>query len=62
MTNFAERKLQRLNSYETKSSTSSSQKTTPDGSESCPAPLTTWKQKREQSPNRPNKDNVNLLA
>ncbi|OXB76360.1 UNVERIFIED_CONTAM: hypothetical protein H355_006771 [Colinus virginianus] len=62
MTNFAERKLQRLNSYETKSSTSSSQKTTPDGSESCPAPLTTWKQKREQSPNRPNRDNVNLLA
>ncbi|XP_025049639.1 calmodulin-regulated spectrin-associated protein 1 isoform X1 [Alligator sinensis] len=62
MTNFAERKLQRLNSYETKSSTSSSQKTTPDGSESCPAPLTTWKQKREQSPNRQHKDNVNVLA
>ncbi|PKU32573.1 hypothetical protein llap_17123 [Limosa lapponica baueri] len=62
MTNFAERKLQRLNSYETKSSTSSSQKTTPDGSESCPAPLTTWKQKREQSPNSQNKDNVNLVA
>ncbi|XP_061459739.1 calmodulin-regulated spectrin-associated protein 1 isoform X2 [Rhineura floridana] len=62
MTNFAERKLQRLNSYETKSSTSSSQKTTPDGSECCPAPLTTWKQKREQSPNRQSKDNVNMLA
>ncbi|XP_063000836.1 calmodulin-regulated spectrin-associated protein 1 isoform X2 [Elgaria multicarinata webbii] len=62
MTNFAERKLQRLNSYETKSSTSSSQKTTPDGSECCPAPLTTWKQKREQSPNRQNKEHVNLLA
>ncbi|XP_054854122.1 calmodulin-regulated spectrin-associated protein 1 [Eublepharis macularius] len=62
MTNFAERKLQRLNSYETKSSTSSSQKTTPDGSECCPAPLTTWKQKREQSPNRQSKDNVNVLA
>ncbi|XP_063172482.1 calmodulin-regulated spectrin-associated protein 1 isoform X1 [Candoia aspera] len=62
MTNFAERKLQRLNSYETKSSTSSSQKTTPDGSECCPAPLTTWKQRREQSPNRQSKDNVNLLA
>lgn len=62
MTSFAERKLQRLNSYETKSSTSSSQKTTPDGSECCPAPLTTWKQKREQSPSRQNKDNVNLLA
>ncbi|KAJ6654621.1 hypothetical protein lerEdw1_006774 [Lerista edwardsae] len=62
MTSFAERKLQRLNSYETKSSTSSSQKTTPDGSECCPAPLTTWKQKREQSPGRPSKDNANLLA
>ncbi|XP_042335024.1 calmodulin-regulated spectrin-associated protein 1 isoform X1 [Sceloporus undulatus] len=62
MTSFAERKLQRLNSYETKSSTSSSQKTTPDGSECCPAPLTTWKQKREQSPNRQSKDNVNVLA
>uniref|UniRef100_A0A803TLK1 Calmodulin regulated spectrin associated protein 1 n=1 Tax=Anolis carolinensis TaxID=28377 RepID=A0A803TLK1_ANOCA len=62
MTSFAERKLHRLNSYETKSSTSSSQKTTPDGSECCPAPLTTWKQKREQSPNRQSKDNVNLLA
>ncbi|XP_051836312.1 calmodulin-regulated spectrin-associated protein 1 isoform X2 [Antechinus flavipes] len=62
MTSFAERKLQRLNSYEAKSSTSSSQKTTPDASESCPAPLTTWKQKREQSPNRQNKDHANLLA
>ncbi|XP_072841205.2 calmodulin-regulated spectrin-associated protein 1 isoform X1 [Pogona vitticeps] len=62
MTSFAERKLHRLNSYETKSSTSSSQKTTPDGSECCPAPLTTWKQKREQSPTRQSKDNVNLLA
>ncbi|XP_060551039.1 calmodulin-regulated spectrin-associated protein 1 isoform X2 [Pantherophis guttatus] len=62
MTSFAERKLQRLNSYETKSSTSSSQKTTPDGSECCPAPLTTWKQRREQSPTRQSKDNVNLLA
>lgn len=62
MTSFAERKLQRLNSYETKSSTSSSQKTTPDGSECCPAPLTTWKLKREQSPPRPGKDNANLLA
>ncbi|XP_037652875.1 calmodulin-regulated spectrin-associated protein 1 isoform X2 [Choloepus didactylus] len=62
MTSFAERKLQRLNSYETKSSTSSSQKTTPDASESCPAPLTTWKQKREQSPSRQNRDHASLLA
>ncbi|XP_012884816.1 PREDICTED: calmodulin-regulated spectrin-associated protein 1 [Dipodomys ordii] len=62
MTSFAERKLQRLNSSETKSSTSSSQKTTPDASESCPAPLTTWRQKREQSPTRHNKDPASLLA
>ncbi|XP_013362147.1 PREDICTED: calmodulin-regulated spectrin-associated protein 1 isoform X3 [Chinchilla lanigera] len=62
MTSFAERKLQRLNSYETKSSTSSSQKTTPDASESCPAPLTTWRQKREQSPGRHGRDAASLLA
>ncbi|XP_056397267.1 calmodulin-regulated spectrin-associated protein 1 isoform X2 [Hyla sarda] len=62
MTSFAERKFQRLNSYETKSSTSSSQKTTPDGSECCPPPLTTWKQRREQSPGRHNKDHTNVLA
>ncbi|CAH2316763.1 calmodulin-regulated spectrin-associated 1 [Pelobates cultripes] len=62
MTSFAERKFHRLNSYETKSSTSSSQKTTPDGSECGPPPLTTWKQRREQSPSRLNKDNANVLA
>ncbi|KAF6123407.1 calmodulin regulated spectrin associated protein 1 [Phyllostomus discolor] len=62
MTSFAERKLQRLNSCETKSSTSSSQKTTPDASESCPAPLTTWKQRREQSPGRQGRDHASLLA
>ncbi|XP_059514650.1 calmodulin-regulated spectrin-associated protein 1 isoform X4 [Myotis daubentonii] len=62
MTSFAERKLQRLNSCETKSSTSSSQKTTPDASESGPAPLTTWKQKREQSPGRQGRDHASLLA
>ncbi|EPY89968.1 calmodulin-regulated spectrin-associated protein 1 [Camelus ferus] len=62
MTSFAERKLQRLNSCETKSSTSSSQKTTPDASESCPAPLTTWKQRREQSPSRQSRDHASLLA
>ncbi|XP_044938786.1 calmodulin-regulated spectrin-associated protein 1 isoform X2 [Mustela putorius furo] len=62
MTSFAERKLQRLNSCETKSSTSSSQKTTPDASESCPAPLTTWKQRREQSPSRQSREHASLLA
>ncbi|XP_027472001.1 calmodulin-regulated spectrin-associated protein 1 isoform X3 [Zalophus californianus] len=62
MTSFAERKLQRLNSCETKSSSSSSQKTTPDASESCPAPLTTWKQRREQSPSRQSGEHASLLA
>ncbi|XP_040320313.1 calmodulin-regulated spectrin-associated protein 1 isoform X1 [Herpailurus yagouaroundi] len=62
MTSFAERKLQRLNSCETRSSTSSSQKTTPDASESCPAPLTTWKQRREQSPGGQSADHASLLA
>uniref|UniRef100_A0A673UMA4 Calmodulin regulated spectrin associated protein 1 n=1 Tax=Suricata suricatta TaxID=37032 RepID=A0A673UMA4_SURSU len=62
MTSFAERKLQRLNSCETKSSTSSSQKTTPDASESCPAPLTTWKARREQSPGGQAGDHASLLA
>ncbi|XP_066569137.1 calmodulin-regulated spectrin-associated protein 1-B isoform X3 [Amia ocellicauda] len=62
MTSFAERKLQRINSHDAKSSTSSSQKTTPDGSECCPLPLTTWRQKREQSPTRQSKDNVHVLA
>ncbi|XP_072421918.1 calmodulin-regulated spectrin-associated protein 1-B isoform X1 [Chiloscyllium punctatum] len=62
MTNFAERKLQRLNSAEAKSSASSSQKTTPDGSECCPLPMMTWRQKREQSPNRQTKDSAQMLA
>ncbi|XP_041049066.1 calmodulin-regulated spectrin-associated protein 1-B isoform X2 [Carcharodon carcharias] len=62
MTSFAERKLQRLNSAEAKSSASSSQKTTPDGSECCPLPMMTWRQKREQSPNRQAKDSAQMLA
>ncbi|KAG8518668.1 Calmodulin-regulated spectrin-associated protein 1 [Galemys pyrenaicus] len=62
MTSFAERKLQRLNSCEAGSSSSSSQKTTPDASESCPAPLTTWRQRREQSPSRQGREQASLLA
>ncbi|XP_048469582.1 calmodulin-regulated spectrin-associated protein 1-B isoform X1 [Rhincodon typus] len=62
MTNFAERKLQRLNSAEAKSSASSSQKTTPDGSECCPLPMMTWRQRREQSPSRQTKNNAQMLA
>ncbi|XP_061055603.1 calmodulin-regulated spectrin-associated protein 1 isoform X1 [Eubalaena glacialis] len=62
MTSFAERKLHRLNSCETKSSTSSSQQTTPDASESCPAPLTPWKPRGEQGPSWQGGDQASLLA
>ncbi|XP_078282411.1 calmodulin-regulated spectrin-associated protein 1-B isoform X3 [Rhinoraja longicauda] len=62
MTSFAERKLQRLNSTEAKSSASSSQKTTPDGSECCPIHMMTWRQKRDQSPGRQIKDSAQILA
>nr|XP_055056689.1 calmodulin-regulated spectrin-associated protein 1-B isoform X3 [Misgurnus anguillicaudatus] len=57
MTSFAERKMQRFGSnQDIRSSTSSSQRTTPDGSESCPLPLTSWRMKRDQSPTPQNKD------
>ncbi|XP_023982051.1 calmodulin-regulated spectrin-associated protein 1 isoform X6 [Physeter macrocephalus] len=62
MTSFAERKLHRLNSCETKSSASSSRKTTPDSSESCPAPPAPWKPRAEQSPSRQGGDQASLLA
>lgn len=63
MTSFAERKMQKFGSnQDIRSSTSSSQRTTPDGSESCPLPLTSWRMKRDQSPTPQNKDNANMLA
>uniref|UniRef100_A0A671RHN7 Calmodulin-regulated spectrin-associated protein 1-B n=1 Tax=Sinocyclocheilus anshuiensis TaxID=1608454 RepID=A0A671RHN7_9TELE len=63
MTSFAERKMQRFGSnQDIRSSTSSSQRTTPDGSESCPLPLTSWRMKRDQSPTPQNKDSANMLA
>ncbi|XP_030647083.1 calmodulin-regulated spectrin-associated protein 1-B [Chanos chanos] len=63
MTSFAERKMQRFGSnHDIRSSTSSSQRTTPDGSESCPFPITTWRMKRDQSPTQQGKDSVNMLA
>lgn len=62
MTSFAERKMQRFGSnQDIRSSASSSQRTTPDGSESCPLPLTSWRMKRDQSPT-PSKDSSNMLA
>uniref|UniRef100_A0A8C1PQD8 Calmodulin regulated spectrin-associated protein 1b n=1 Tax=Cyprinus carpio TaxID=7962 RepID=A0A8C1PQD8_CYPCA len=63
MTSFAERKMQKFGSnQDIHSSTSSSQRTTPDGSESCPLPLTSWRMKRDQSPTPQNKDSANMLA
>lgn len=51
MTSFAERKLHKLNFPDGCSSTSSSQKTTPDGSESAPYLLGgSWRLKRDGSP------------
>ncbi|XP_059957497.1 calmodulin-regulated spectrin-associated protein 1 isoform X8 [Mesoplodon densirostris] len=62
MTSFAERKLHRLNSCESKSSTSSSRKTTPDASESCPAPPAAWTPRGEQGPGWQGADRASLLA
>ncbi|XP_048875665.1 calmodulin-regulated spectrin-associated protein 1-B-like isoform X2 [Brienomyrus brachyistius] len=62
MTSFAERRQMKGGGHDARSSTSSSQKTTPDGSESFQLPLTTWRQKREQSPTLQGRDGANLLA
>ncbi|XP_060738633.1 calmodulin-regulated spectrin-associated protein 1-B isoform X1 [Tachysurus vachellii] len=63
MTSFAERKMQRFGSnQDIRSSTSSSQRTTPDGSEIFPFPLTSWRIKRDQSPTQQGKDSSNMLA
>ncbi|XP_035246561.1 calmodulin-regulated spectrin-associated protein 1-B-like isoform X2 [Anguilla anguilla] len=59
MTSFAERRLHK-GAHDARSSSSSSQKTTPDGSECGPLPLTSWKLRREQSPT--GKDGANVLA
>ncbi|XP_053336659.1 calmodulin-regulated spectrin-associated protein 1-B isoform X1 [Clarias gariepinus] len=63
MTSFAERKMQKCGSnQDIRSSASSSQRTTPDGSEILPFPLTTWRMKRDQSPSQQGKDNSNLMS
>lgn len=63
MTSFAERKMQKFGSnQDIRSSTSSSQRTTPDGSEILPFQLTSWKIRRDQSPTQQGKDNSNILA
>ncbi|XP_056601882.1 calmodulin-regulated spectrin-associated protein 1-B isoform X2 [Triplophysa dalaica] len=63
MTSFAERKMQRFGSnQDIRSSPSSSQRTTPDGSESCPLSSTLWRMKRDQSPTSQSKDGNTMLA
>ncbi|XP_060763038.1 calmodulin-regulated spectrin-associated protein 1-B isoform X2 [Neoarius graeffei] len=63
MTSFAEQKLQKFGSnQDIRSSTSSSQRTTPDGSETFPFPLTSWRMKRDQSPTQQGKDKSGMLA
>ncbi|TSM85956.1 Calmodulin-regulated spectrin-associated protein 1-B [Bagarius yarrelli] len=63
MTSFAERKMQKFGSnQDICSSTSSSQRTTPDGSEIFPFPLTSWRMKRDQSPTQQGKENGSMLA
>ncbi|XP_054895053.1 calmodulin-regulated spectrin-associated protein 1-B isoform X2 [Poeciliopsis prolifica] len=72
MTSFAERKAQQQrfgSNHDLRSSASSSQRTTPDGSE-CSGPLSSsWRLKRDQSPssplggcNRPGDGGTNVLA
>ncbi|KAM4634070.1 calmodulin-regulated spectrin-associated protein 1a [Polymixia lowei] len=59
MTSMAERKLHKRNLHDSCSSTSSSQKTTPDGSEIAPYPLGgSWRLKNEGGPSWLGKDGV----
>ncbi|PWA17102.1 hypothetical protein CCH79_00013325, partial [Gambusia affinis] len=72
MTSFAERKAQQQrfgSNHDLRSSASSSQRTTPDGSESSGPLPSSWRLKRDQSPssplggcNRPGDGSTNVLA
>lgn len=72
MTSFAERKAQQQrfgSNHDLRSSASSSQRTTPDGSESSVPLSSSWRLKRDQSPssplggcNRPGDSGTNVLA
>ncbi|XP_032434331.1 calmodulin-regulated spectrin-associated protein 1-B isoform X3 [Xiphophorus hellerii] len=72
MTSFAERKAQQQrfgSNHDLRSSASSSQRTTPDGSESSGPLSSSWRLKRDQSPssplggcNRPGDGSTNVLA
>ncbi|XP_060763041.1 calmodulin-regulated spectrin-associated protein 1-B-like isoform X2 [Neoarius graeffei] len=63
ITRFAEQSKQKFSSnQDTGSSTSSSQRTTPDGSEIFPFPLTSWQIKRDQSLTQQAKDKSSMLT
>ncbi|KAM4746547.1 calmodulin-regulated spectrin-associated protein 1-B isoform 2-T2 [Anableps anableps] len=68
MTSFAERKAQQQrfgSNHDLRSSASSSQRTTPDGSESSGPLSSSWRLKRDQSPcspSRPGDGGTNVLA
>ncbi|XP_053100002.1 calmodulin-regulated spectrin-associated protein 2 isoform X2 [Hemicordylus capensis] len=62
MTSFAEQKFKKLNHTDSRSSGSSSQKTTPEGSEFNIPHIVSWAQIPEESPLPQGKDTTQLLA
>ncbi|XP_061489906.1 calmodulin-regulated spectrin-associated protein 2 isoform X2 [Rhineura floridana] len=62
MTSFAEQKFKKLNHTDSRSSGSSSQKTTPEGSELNIPHIVSWAQIPEESPLPPARDTTQLLA
>ncbi|XP_042321091.1 calmodulin-regulated spectrin-associated protein 2 isoform X2 [Sceloporus undulatus] len=62
MTNFAEQKFKKLNHTDSRSSGSSSQKTTPEGSELNIPHMVSWAQIPEESPVPQGRDTTQLLA
>ncbi|KAH0618347.1 hypothetical protein JD844_017459 [Phrynosoma platyrhinos] len=62
MTNFAEQKFRKLNHTDSRSSGSSSQKTTPEGSELNIPHMVSWAQIPEESPVPQGRDTTQLLA
>ncbi|XP_030061098.1 calmodulin-regulated spectrin-associated protein 2 isoform X2 [Microcaecilia unicolor] len=62
MTSFAEQKFKKLNNTDSKSSASSSQKTTPEGSELNIPHVVAWGQVPEENPLPQGRDTTQLLA
>ncbi|XP_077188897.1 calmodulin-regulated spectrin-associated protein 2 isoform X2 [Paroedura picta] len=62
MTSFAEQKFKKLNNTDSRSSGSSSQKTTPEGSELNIPHIISWAQVPEESPLSQGRDTTQLLA